>query len=200
MQLSRWEHEIAAAAQGSAARPAGLRARGRRLSTLLAVVLLLLPLAGCGYTLVGRGAFLPDYIRVVAIPTFVNNTPRFELEVRLTDSVTREFVSRGNYRIVGQRQGADAVLEGTIQSFDVRPIGLGESQNANTWQVTVRARVTFTDLVANKVLFTNSAFLYQNQFEFPESAQSRVDIEIASIDQIAEEFARAVVSAILEGF
>lgn len=180
------------------ARIRSLGGRRARLCGLVAV--LLLPLSGCGYTLVGQGAFLPDYIRVVAIPTFVNQTPRFELEVRLTDAVTREFVSRGNYRIVGQRQGADAVLEGTIQSFDVRPIGVGQTEKADTWQVTVRARVTFTDLVANKVLFTNSAFLYQNQFEFPESSLGRVDIEVSSIDQIAEEFARAVVSAILEGF
>lgn len=156
--------------------------------------------AGCGYTLVGRGAFLPEYIRVVAIPTFVNNTPRFELEVRLTDAVTREFVSRGNFRVVGQQQGADAVLLGEIQSFEVRPIGLDRSEAADTWQVTIRARVTFTDLVANEVLFTNSSFTYQDQFEFPASSQGRIDVEVSSIDEISEEFARAVVSSILEGF
>ncbi len=156
--------------------------------------------AGCGYTLVGRGAFLPEYIRVVAIPTFVNETPRFELEVRLTDAVTREFVSRGNYRVVGQQTGADAVLQGVIQSFTVAPIGLDRQEAADTWQVTIRARVTFTDLVANKVLFTNSSFTYQDQFEFPATSQGRVDVEVSSIDEIAAEFARAVVSSILEGF
>lgn len=156
--------------------------------------------AGCGYTLVGRGAFLPEYIRVVAIPTFINYTPRFELEVRVTDAVTREFVSRGNYRVVGQQQGADAVLVGEIQSYDVRPIGVDRAENADTWQVTVRARVTFTDLVANKVLFSNSSFLYQTEFDYPASSLGTVDIEIASIDKISVDFARAVVSAILEGF
>lgn len=176
-----------------------MRRRGSR--TIAALFLAgALVQAGCGYTLVGRGAFLPEYIRVVAIPTFVNQTPRFELEVRVTDAVTREFVSRGNYRVVGQQQGADAVLLGEIQAFDVRPIGLDQAENADTWQVTIRARVTFTDLVANKVLFTNSSFTYQDQFEFPATSQGRVDVEVSSIDEIAEEFARAVVSSILEGF
>lgn len=165
----------------------------------MAVVLLAVASA-CGYTLVGKGAFLPDYIRVVAIPTFVNNTPRFEVEVRVTDAVTREFVSRGSYRVVGDQTGADAVMLGEIQSFDVRPIGLDRADVAETWQVTIRARVTFTDLVANKVLFSNNAFLYQDQFEFPASAVGTVDIEVGSIDEIAEEFARAVVASILEGF
>ncbi len=174
----------------------------RRPGVPLAVVGLVCALAAaaCGYTLVGHGSFLPEYIRTVAIPTFVNRTPRFELDVRVTDAVTREFVSRGNYRVVGDRTGADAVLVGEIQAFDVRPIGLNQADNADTWQVTIRARVTFTDLVANKVLFSNSSFLYQNQFEFPAGSGGRVDVEIASIDQISVEFARAVVSAILEGF
>lgn len=176
-----------------------VRGPGRRLAAGLILVFAFAQ-AGCGYTLVGRGAFLPDYIRVVAIPTFVNNTPRFELEVRVTDAVTREFVSRGNYRVVGDQDGADAVLLGEILAFDVRPIGLDRQEAADTWQVTVRARVTFTDLVANKVLFTNSSFTYQDQFEFPASSQGRVDIEVSSIDEIADEFARAVVSSILEGF
>lgn len=172
----------------------------RRRWVMPAVLVLFVVNAGCGYTLVGRGAFLPDYIHVVAIPNFINNTPRFELETRITAAVTREFVSRGNYRIVGQQQGADAVLVGEIQSYDVRPIGVDRAENADTWQVTVRARVTFTDLVANKVLFSNSSFLYQTEFDYPATSLGTVDIEVNSIDRISQDFARAVVSAILEGF
>ncbi len=167
---------------------------------VLLVLASLMMLEGCGYTLVGQGAFLPDYIRVVAIPTFVNNTRRFELEVRVTDAVTREFVSRGSYRVVGDQSGADAVLLGEILAFEVRPIGLDRQETADTWQVTIRARVTFTDLVANKVLFTNSNFTYQDQFEFPATGAGQIDIEVGSIDEISQEFARAVVASILEGF
>lgn len=172
----------------------GWRLRG------LVMLLSLLALESCGYALVGQGAFLPDYIRVVAIPTFVNSTPRFELDVRVTDAVTREFVARGNYRIVGNQAGADAVLLGEILAFVVSPIGLNRQEAADTWQVTIRARVTFTDLVANKVLFTNSNFTYTDQFEFPATGAGQIDIEVGAIDEIAREFARAVVSSILEGF
>lgn len=177
------------------------RKRGAaRWIALPAAVGILVSCASCGYTLVGQGAFLPDYIRVVAIPTFANLTPRFELETRVTDAVTREFVSRGNYRVVGSQAGADGVLQGEIHSFIVSPIGLNPRDRADTWQVTIRARVTFTDLVSNEVLFTNSAFQYQEQFEFPASSEGQVDIEVSSIDEISVEFARAVVSSILEGF
>ena len=169
-------------------------------SRFLVVLVALVALESCGYTLVGQGAFLPDYIRVVAIPTFVNSTRRFELEVRVTDAVTREFVSRGNYRIVGDQTGADAVLLGELLAFIVSPIGLDRRETADTWQVTIRARVTFTDLVANKVLFTNSNFTYQDQFDFPATGAGQIDIEVGAIDDISREFARAVVASILEGF
>jgi len=172
--------------------------RSRSGVTLL--LLCLMALESCGYSLVGQGAFLPEYVRVVAIPTFVNNTRRFELEVRVTDAVTREFVSRGNYRVVGDQTGADAVLLGEIQAFVVQPIGLDAQETAETWQVTIRARVTFTDLVANKVLFAASNFTYQEQFAFPSTGAGQIDIEVGSIDEIAREFARAVVASILEGF
>lgn len=165
-----------------------------------ALALILLAGNGCGYTLVGRGAFLPEYIEVVAIPTFVNNTPRFELEVRVTDAVTREFVSRGNFRIVGDQTNADAVLQGQINMFDVRPVGLDRAQNADQWQVTIRAAVTFTDLVENEIIYTSGSFVFQDQFEFPATSRGTVDIEVGSIDEISQEFARTLVSSILEGF
>jgi len=82
----------------------------------------------------------------------------------------------------------------------VTPIGLDRQETADTWQVTIRAKVTFTDLVANKVLFTNSNFTYLDQFEFPATGAGQIDIAVDTIDDISREFARAVVSSILEGF
>ena len=61
----------------------------------LLVLCLLLPLAGCGYSLAGRGSFLPASIKVIGIPLFTNNTNVFELERRVTDKVRAEFIGRG---------------------------------------------------------------------------------------------------------
>ena len=41
---------------------------------------------------------------------------------------------------------------------------------------------------------------YQDQFEFPATGAGQIDIEVGSIDEISQEFARAVVASILEGF
>ena len=179
-------------------RPFGTVPKNYALVALL--VACALALTGCGYVLVGTGAFLPEYIQTVAIPTFGNTTQQFEVEIRITDAVTREFVSRGDFRVVAESQAADAELAGTITAFTVTPIGLGTDEEANNYLIVIRARVTFRDLVQNEVLFTNDAFLFRSQFELEENPSDFFDVTNIAIDEIATEFARSVVSSILEGF
>lgn len=167
---------------------------------LVLVLLLLSTVTSCGYTLVGHGAFLPEYIHTVAIPTFVNRTPTFEVEIRLTDAVTTEFVSRGNFRVIGEPQNADAVLRGEITSYNARPVQLDVQDQARQYQITITAAVTFTDLVQNKILFTNNSFLFRGDYILQESPGQFFDVTNIAFDEIAQEFARSVVSSILEGF
>lgn len=202
------EARPAAAAYGTPAtvagrrRAAAVRATPRR--TLIVGALLvsiLLTAQSCGYALVGTGSFLPEYIRTVAIPTFDNNTSRFEVEVRITDAVTREFVSRGDFSVVADPQGADAELTGTITSFVVSPIGLGAGgEEVTNYLVLIRAQVNFRDLVQNRVLYSNNDFLFRQQFELESNPNSFFDVSNVAVDEIAIEFARTVVASILEGF
>jgi hypothetical protein len=157
-------------------------------------------MASCGYSLIGTGSFLPDYIQTVAIPTFANTTPRFEVEVRITDAVTREFVSRGNFTMVADAAGANAELTGTITAFDVTPIGLNPDEEATHFLVQIRAQVNFRDLVQNEILYTNNSFYFRQEFEMEADPTALSDLSNVAVDEIAEEFARTVVSSILEGF
>ena len=73
---------------------------------------------GCGYSLAGRGDFLPDYIKVIGVPTFQNRSNQLEIEEIFTQKVVEEFNSRGSYVVRAARTGVDAVLIGTITAFD----------------------------------------------------------------------------------
>src|SRR6266699_3727882 len=50
----------------------------------------------CGYSLAGRGSFLPDYIKIIGIPQFVNQTVVFDLDRVVTAQVLREFATHGH--------------------------------------------------------------------------------------------------------
>ena len=56
---------------------------------LFAPVVLIAALAStsCGYTLAGRGSFLPETIKTIGVPDFDNRTPYFEVGQVLTSVV-----------------------------------------------------------------------------------------------------------------
>src|SRR5262245_21561381 len=133
-----------------------------------AIVLLLSVAAmssGCGYSLAGRGSFLPTYIQVVGIPQLANTTPFFQVEQVLTEKLRTEFIGRGRYTVVPDAQGADAVVSGTVTSISVQPIGFTENQLASRYQFTLTMNVAFSDARTNEVLWSNSALTFREEYE-----------------------------------
>lgn len=175
-----------------------------RLTTLV-VLAVSVTLTGCGYSLAGRGSFLPAHITRIGIPLFANNTPVFEIERRLTERVRSELIGRGRYTIVQERTGVDAVLLGEIQSITLTAASFNEQQQATRYNLTIVVKVEFRDLKTDKVLWNNVAWPFTEQFEVT-SAQSGTEASaflgqnVNAQERLATEFARALVSAILEAF
>jgi outer membrane lipopolysaccharide assembly protein LptE/RlpB len=171
-----------------------------RIAVLLAVVLQ----SACGYSLAGRGSFLPAYIVRIGVPQFINNTAVFDLDRQVTERVRSEFIGRGKYTIVPEASGVDALLTGTITSVTLTPVALNSNQQATRYALTLSASVEFKDMRTNKVLWTNPSMQYREEFQLdPTSAldtSSFLGRDVNARERMANEFARALVSAILEAF
>src|SRR5262245_55471710 len=100
-------------------------------------------LSGCGYSLAGRGSSLPAYIKTIGVPTFVNNTPVFEIERRVIDRVRTELVGRGRYTVLTETTGVDAVLSGDIIAINLAPSGFNQQNQATAYTLTLVAKVEF---------------------------------------------------------
>src|SRR5258708_36155513 len=99
----------------------------------IALVLLAAALqSGCGYTLAGRGSFLPAYIHRIGIPLFVNQSVVFDLDRQVTERVRSEFIGRGGskYSIVPDATGVDALVTGTITAVTLTPVAFNSAQQA----------------------------------------------------------------------
>ena len=162
--------------------------------------------AACGYTLAGRGSFLPDYIETIGIPMFDNETSAFEVEQLVTQEVRQEFIGRGRYRVVPDTTGVDAVLEGSIRNVRIAPASFTDDQQAARYLFTLTARVAFTDLTTNEVLWQNPSLQFSDEYEV---ASGGGDVQSVSaffgqrsnaVERIAQDFAETVVSSILEAF
>jgi hypothetical protein len=179
----------------------GLGIRG--LGLLLAWVALAAP--GCGYTLAGRGSFLPAYIKTVGVPPFANRTTIFNLETLLTEKVRREFIGRGKYTILPQANDVDATLVGEVTSVFVAPASFSTTQLVSRYTITMTARIELHDNHTNSTIWENPSLVFRQDYEAtsgtrPTDAVAFFGHEVNALDRVSNEFARAIVSAILEAF
>ncbi len=165
----------------------------------LVLFLICLILSQCGYHLRGTGSFLPEHIQKIHIPMFKNLTTRFQLDLKLTQSVIDEIVARGKVEISGDSTTADAVLVGEISSFEAIPIAFGAEATADRYNIIVVTKIVLRDLVNNKIIYSNPNFPYQYEYQVPEGADFE-SVESEALDKLAERFARSLVITMLEGF
>jgi hypothetical protein len=160
---------------------------------------------GCGYSLAGRGSFLPAYIKTIGIPTFANRTTVFNLETTLTQKVRSEFIGRGKYQILPQADGVDALLTGEVVAVSIAPASFNTQQLASRYAITMTARIELRDTRANVVLWENPSLVFRQEYEAT-SGTSAVDPaaffgqDANALDRLGTDFSRTIVSTILEAF
>lgn len=178
-----------------------------RMKALVSVLLLMAAVAesGCGYSLAGRGSFLPDYIKTIGVPTFGNRTTVFNLETQLTQKVRSEFIGRGRYQIVPDATNVDALLTGEVTGVAVQPASFTDQQLASRYIITMTASVALRDIRENKVLWENPGLVFRQEYE-AQAGQTAADPaaffnqDTSALDRMSTDFARSIVSAILEAF
>jgi len=183
------------------------RAQSLEPRVVLAALLVLAALSSsCGYTLAGRGSFLPDTIRTIGIPDFVNRTPYFDIGQVLTQRVRSEFIGRGKYRVQPQDTGVDAVLKAEITSISITPSSFNEAQQATRYVATVVVSVQFVQTDGEKVLWQNPNQTFREEYDLASGGTSVLDPATFfgqasnALDRLSTDFARSLVSAILEAF
>lgn len=160
---------------------------------------------GCGYSLAGRGTFLPANIRTIGVPTFTNHTTVFNLETLLTQKVRGELIGRGKYQILPQDTGVDAVLVGDVATVLITPASFNTQQLASRYTIMIVANIQLRDVRENKVLWENPSMVFRQDYDNT-SGQNALDPaaffgqEVNALDRVSIDFARTIVSAILEAF
>lgn len=162
---------------------------------------LLVSNVACGYHTAGHSVQLPEDVKTIAVPAFKNETPTYRIEQMLTASVVREFTTRTHYHILNDpSEAADATLRGTVLSTAASPLAYDTATGrAASVLVVVSIRVTLSDR-AGKVLYQNPAYLFREQYEVSQDLKSFFEEDTPASRRLSQDFARTLVSNILEGF
>jgi hypothetical protein len=167
-----------------------------RLTALLVLLLLVSGFAEC-YKPVTKNQ-LPARIKTVAVPAFQNNALRYKIESRFTEAVMNELIHRGRgLRVQGDREGADAVIEGVIKSFTYAGVLLDDQGRARIFEVTIIAAVTVRDQAENRVLYDNQNFIFRGEYEFANDPRSFFNEEDPAVQRMARSFAESIVSTLI---
>ena len=144
---------------------------------------------------------LPENVKTIAVPAFVNQTKTYKIEQMLTESVVREFTTRTHYHILNDSsEAADATLRGTVLSTVASPLTYNSATGqAASVLVVVSMKVALTDR-EGKVLYQNPAYVFREQYEVSQDLNSFFEEDTPAFRRLSQDFARTLVSNILEGF
>jgi len=163
-------------------------------------LLFALALGGCGYHVAGTTNALPKTIVSIAVPAFGNVTTQYRVSDFLGSAVTRELISRTQYKVTANPDGADAVLSGAVVNFISYPTILDNNSGRNTAvQVIVTVSVTLRDK-AGVVLFSRPNFEIHERYEISIDPRNYFDESEPAMQRLSRDVARSVVSAVLEKF
>ena len=178
--------------------------RGAPMEALRSLVLVLCSVlaAGCGYHLVGTASTLPEGVETLFVERFQNQTRFIDMDQRVDESLSMEWVRRRRLQLVDDRASAHLLLSGIILNLGVTPVSFDEQGRATEFQLSLTTSVRLFDIRGPepKLLWEDLAFSRRTSYLVDPNAADFFDRQVLAMDRLAEEYAAALVSAVLEGF
>ena len=182
----------------------GMRNKGVRLIFPLIVVLLG---TSCGYHISGTGGIVPEGVRTISVPVFLNATNEPYVDVEVTQAVVEEFMTDGRLKVVSLEE-AELALRGKVMKYEVTPLSYNSQSYVQQYRVHIVVDASLEDLRSKKVLWLEkgieSNFISDYTVSF--DAVGRADIrgtriaKDAAIKQASQDIAWTLRSRVLEGF
>jgi len=155
----------------------------------------------CGYHTAGHNITLPENVKTLAIPAFVNQSQTYRVEQTLTAAVVREFNTRTHYQILhDDSAAADATLHGTVLTTSASPLTCdSKTGRAESVVVVVSMKVSLIDR-QGKILFQNPSYIFREQYQVSQELSSFFEEDSPAMGRLSRDFAQTLVSNVLEGF
>jgi hypothetical protein len=163
--------------------------------------LVLLASVGCGYHAGGKAVRLPVNVRTIYVPTFTNYSQAFRVEQVLTAAVVQELRSRTNFQVqVSDNGSADATLNGMVTAVNTAALTYDpQTGKTSTSQLQIGMKVSLVDR-SGKVLWSDPGYSFTDQYELSQTAASFFEEESPAVQRIARDFAKTLVSSIVEAY
>jgi len=165
------------------------------------VFLMMLSLAGCGYT---TGSLLPAHMKSIAVPNFDNKTYEAGLGIDVTKKIVNRFVFDGSLKIA-TKESADIILTGEVLQYDRVPLRYADNDTVEEYRVVITVNIALRDMVKNTLVWHEPKF--KGEYTYYTSAASATGAAGTSVASEADakkeaiiELARDIVKRTVEGW
>ena len=165
---------------------------------LISLVITFIIVNNCGYRLSGYANTIPKYIKTIYIPHFKNKTNRIQAEEFVTNAIKKEFLRRTKLKLVNSVYNADAILEGEIVSFDVKPMSFDQNASSNEYRFSISLNIKLIDLKYKKPIYEGEKISYSDTYLT--DTGDFFSRETEKLMELAEDMASSIVTTILENF
>ena len=163
---------------------------------------LLLPVAACGYQRLDRVPRTSAWMKkgeTVRLARFRNATRKLGIEERFTKALENRIVAASPWTLVSQGSSSRWVLQGTLEKYEVRPLGLNlGAGTASRIEVIVVASVDLLDGQTGALLVHRPGLTFSNQYRLDQNFASFDNRELLVIESLADDFAESFLTQLLE--
>ncbi len=165
---------------------------------------------GCGYQRLDRQPRTAAWAKrgeTIRLARFKNQTPRLGLEDRFTRALENRIVAASPWRLVAQGEPSRWVLQGTLESYVSRPLGLSlgndrmkaSAGTASRVEVAVVASVELLDGQTGAVVLARRGLTFSAQYRLDQNFASFDSREFQVFERLADDFAESFLTQLLEG-
>jgi len=161
--------------------------------------LLLTLLMGCGYYIAGKGGVFPGGVKTIAIPFFINQTQKPEIESFITADLVDEFIRGGQVLVVDEAK-AEATLIGIIKGYTLTPISFSKTDVIQEYRLSIQMEVTLVRKADGKVLWEDKGITDYEDFKVTTDVTATKTAELDAFKKMARDTARLIKERMIEAF
>jgi hypothetical protein len=134
--------------------------------TVVAILLSVFLVAGCGYRFSPGGEYIDKKIRTVFVDNFTNKTSEANVENAVRASFIDQFIKGGRFALVDARAKGDAVFKGSVNSVVTSPLSYQKTGLASGERLSVRMEFIFEEQDTHKLIWNNKNFTAIQDYSF----------------------------------
>jgi hypothetical protein len=176
----------------------------------VSLALALLLGAGCGYHRLDSRPRAAAWLvkgETIRIASFENHSPKLGAEETFRKALENRIVAASPWKLVPPTASSRWVLRATLESYNVRPLGLslGTAANpasagtASRLEVDVVASVQLLDGITGDVVVARPRLTFSNQYRVDQNFASFDNQELRVVATLADDFAESFLTQLMEG-